>query len=69
VRTIAGEETIGMDVAQHGDEALHKRRSGPRQAAKRPYTSGERAVLVVPDGDVDAELASMGTSNRIAQDA
>jgi Amt family ammonium transporter len=31
-------EAVGMDVAQHGEEA---------------YTSGEGAILVMPEGEVD----------------
>ena len=35
-------EALGMDVAQHGEQA---------------YTSGEGAILVMPEGDVEAERA------------
>ncbi len=36
------EEALGMDIIQHGEEA---------------YVTGEGAILVVPDGDAEAEVA------------
>jgi ammonium transporter, Amt family len=42
LRATEREEALGMDVVQHGEEA---------------YTSGEGAILVVPEAGVEAELA------------
>ena len=42
LRTTEHEEAIGMDVIQHGEEA---------------YKSGEGAILVVPEGGIEAEVA------------
>jgi len=36
------EEALGLDVAQHGEEA---------------YATGEGAILVVPEATIEAELA------------
>ena len=41
LRATEREEALGMDVIQHGEEA---------------YVTGEGAILVVPDGDGQAEV-------------
>jgi Amt family ammonium transporter len=41
LRATTDEEALGMDVAQHGEEA---------------YVSGEGAILIMPDGDGDIEV-------------
>ena len=42
LRVAEAEEAVGMDVVQHGEEA---------------YTSGEGAILVIPEAGAEAELA------------
>ena len=41
LRSSEREEALGMDVVQHGEEA---------------YVTGQGAILVVPDGDGQAEV-------------
>ena len=41
LRVADGAEAVGLDVVQHGEEA---------------YTSGEGAILVSPEGDLDAPV-------------
>jgi len=41
LRATPHEESIGMDVVQHGEEA---------------YVTGEGAILITPDGDGDIEV-------------
>jgi len=43
LRTTPREEALGMDVVQHGEEA---------------YVTGEGAILIAPDGELDAVVAS-----------
>ncbi len=44
LRATEREEALGMDVAQHGEEA---------------YTTGEGAILLTPEAGLEAEIAAV----------